>query len=213
MSALGFASGLPYAIANETSSALLADLKIDRSTIGLLGAIGVLYSFKFLWSPLIDARAAPGLERLGRRRSWLLATQLPLAALIACLGIVAPSTATSPLTLFAVLLVAIAFLSATLDIVVNAWTVDSFSTPELGIGSSMSVTGYRIALLAGGTAALHLATVFGWPFAFIAMGFAMAIGVAATILSREPNVEMGPSAGGMQSLFEPLRELFLRLCT
>jgi PAT family beta-lactamase induction signal transducer AmpG len=213
MSALGFASGLPYAIANETSSALLAELKIDRSTIGLLGAIGVIYSFKFLWSPLIDARAAHGLERLGRRRSWLLVTQLPLAALIACLGIVAPSTATSPLTLFAALLVAIAFLSATLDIVVNAWTIDSFSTPELGIGSSMSVTGYRIALLAGGTAALHLATSFGWPFAFMAMGVAMAIGVAATILSREPNVEVGPSTGGMQSLLEPLRELFVRLGT
>ncbi len=211
MAALGFASGLPYAIANETSTVLLAELKIERSTIGLLGAIGTLYSFKFLWSPFVDARPVPGLGRLGRRRSWLIALQVPLAILIAALGFVAPTTSASPLLGFAATLVAIAFLSATLDIVVNAWTVDAFPRRELGIGSSMSVGGYRIALLVGGAAAMQVAAGLGWPAAFVSMAAALGLGIVAALVAREPANEATRHESYAASLAAPIVELVRRL--
>lgn len=211
MAALGFASGLPYAIANETSTVLLAELRIERSTIGLLGAIGTLYSFKFLWSPLVDAGPVPGLAALGRRRSWLLALQVPLAILIGSLAFVAPTSAAAPLAGFAAMLVVIAFLSATLDIVVNAWTVDRFPPRELGIGSSMSVGGYRIALLVGGAAAMQCAATFGWSAAFIAMAACLGVGIVATLLAEEPEGEPTTHANYAASLVSPIVELVGRL--
>jgi PAT family beta-lactamase induction signal transducer AmpG len=211
MAALGFASGLPYAIANETSGVLLAELKIDRETIGLFGGIGVIYAAKFLWSPLVDARAVPGLARLGRRRSWLVATQAPLIALIAAIAVLAPTSASSPLLPLAVLLAAIAIVSATQDIVVNAWTVDAFPRRELGIGSAMSVGGYRIALLAGGAAAPLLATSAGWPTAFLVLAATMGVGLTASLAASEPAGSAADDTGFWVALVAPIKDLVLRI--
>lgn len=186
MAALGFASGLPFAVANETASSLLAAIKVNRETIGLLGAIGTLYAFKFLWSPLVDARPVPGLARLGRRRSWLVATQGTLLVLIATLALAAPEAAAAPLMPFAAILVAIALVSATQDLVVNAWTVETFPRRELGVGSAASVTGYRVALVLGGAVALQIAASIGWNAAFAALAAGMGVGLAAALASREP---------------------------
>jgi PAT family beta-lactamase induction signal transducer AmpG len=211
MAALGFASGLPFAVANETASALLAALKVDRETIGLLGAIGTLYALKFLWSPLVDARPMPGLARLGRRRSWLVATQGSLIALIAVLAFAAPQAATAPLLPFAGLLVAIALVSATQDLVVNAWTVETFPRRELGVGSATSVTGYRIALVFGGAVALQVAASIGWNAAFAVLASGMGVGLAAALASREPSAstaELPPTLA--QAFVVPVRDLARR---
>lgn len=211
MAALGFASGLPYAVANETSTVLLAELSIKPATIGMLGAIASLYSFKFLWSPLVDARPFPGLGFLGHRRSWLLATQVSLAVLIASLGPLAPNAKDAPLAAFAAMLVAVAFVSATLDIVVSAWTVESFPRRELGIGSSMSVAGYRIALLVGGAAAMQCAALIGWSWAFVGLGVTMGVGTLATLMSREPAIDRPERESYSMALVAPFRDLISRL--
>ena len=196
MAALGFASGLPFAIANETASVLLAELKIDRTTIGLLGAISTVYAFKFLWAPLIDAVAFPGLGRLGRRRSWLVALHLALLPAIASLALWMPTERTSPLQAFALALVVIAVLSATLDIVVNAWTIARFPERELGVGSSMSVTGYRLALLVGGMVALSVATRAGWPAAFATLAAMQGVGLVAALCAPR-NADVGSEEAGL----------------
>lgn len=213
MAALGFASGLPFAVANETSGVLLAERKVDRETIGLLGAIGTLYAFKFLWSPLADARPVPGLAGFGRRRSWLIATQASLIGLIGVLAVVAPTSSSSPLLPFAILLVAIALVSATQDLVVNAWTVEAFPRRELGAGSAMGVTGYRAALVFGGTVALIVAAHAGWSLAFAILAAAMGVGLAASLCSSEPEAPR-PSAKRpalFESFVAPLRDLARRI--
>ena len=209
MASLGFASGLPYAVANETGTLLLADLKVDRTAIGVIGAISGIYAFKFLWSPLVDARPVPGLGRFGLRRSWLLATQLPMAILIAILALVAPAGPDAATLAFGLALATIATLSATQDIAVNAWTVDAFPRRELGIGSAACVAGYRVALLAGGSLAPLVAAWKGWNAAFLLLAALMALGPVTALLAREPGegraARDGP--GGLRSLVEPIREL------
>jgi MFS transporter, PAT family, beta-lactamase induction signal transducer AmpG len=221
MAALGFASGLPFAIANETASVLLAELKIDRTTIGLLGAIGTVYAFKFLWAPIVDAVPFPGLGRLGRRRSWLVALHLALLPAIASLALWMPTERESPLQAFAFALVIIAVLSATLDIVVNAWTIARFPARELGVGSSMSVTGYRLALLVGGLVALSVAKRAGWPAAFAALAAMQGIGLVAALCAA-PDDRPGesdapspssksPSPSFVERIVAPIVELLQRI--
>jgi PAT family beta-lactamase induction signal transducer AmpG len=209
MASLGVASGLPYAVANETGTLLLADLKVDRTAIGAIGAISGIYAFKFLWSPLVDARAVPGLARLGLRRSWLLATQLPMVAIIAMLAGLAPAGADASTFSFGVALAALAVLSATQDIAVNAWTVDAFPRRELGIGSAATVAGYRLALLAGGSLAPLVAAWLGWNAAFLVLAAIMAIGPITTLVAREPRREptVHPPPAGLRALLAPIREL------
>jgi len=208
MASLGFASGLPYAVANETSGLLLADLKVDRTAIGLLGAIAGIYSFKFLWSPLVDARPVPGLGFLGLRRSWLVATQLPLVLLVALLGTLAPAGAEAGTLAFGMAIALLTFLSATQDITVNAWTIDSFPRRELGIGTAASVAGYRVALLAGGSLAPIVAGLAGWNAAFLFLAGLMAVGLVTSLAAREPDLDgdRPASAPGLAALAEPVRE-------
>jgi PAT family beta-lactamase induction signal transducer AmpG len=211
MASLGAASGLPYAIVNETSTLLLADLRVDRTAIGAVGAIAGIYAFKFLWSPLVDARPVPGLSRFGLRRSWLLATQLPLVGLIAALATLAPADPSDATLWFAVALVAVTALSATQDITVNAWTVDAFPRRELGVGSAATVAGYRVALLAGGSLAPVLAAWTGWNVAFWSLAGLMAIGPLTVLWAREPEADRAPapSGGPLRTLIEPIRELLV----
>jgi len=211
MAALGFASGLPYSITNETASVRLAELKIDPATIGLIGAIAGVYSLKFLWAAIVDARPVPGLASFGRRRSWLLATQIPLIIAIAALAWLMPPEKDSPLLPMAITLFAIGALSATQDIVVGAWTVDAFPKRELGIGSAMTVAGYRIALLVGGLFALSIAKRLGWPAAFLALAAMMSIGMVVTLFSREPAVETPPPQPLMRAFRAPIIDLARRI--
>lgn len=181
---LGFASGLPLALTLATLTAWLAEAGISRTTIGLFALAGLPYAFKFVWSPLIDGLPLPLLTRwLGRRRGWLLASQVVLALAICALGLSNPVGDTALTAAFALL---VAFLSATQDIVIDAWRVEILEAREQGAGAAAVQLGYRIGMLVSGAGALYIADVWGFHAAYVAMAAAMAVGMAATLLAREP---------------------------
>jgi PAT family beta-lactamase induction signal transducer AmpG len=144
---LGFASGLPLALTSGTLQAWMTVENIDLKTIGFFSLVGQAYVFKFLWSPLMDRYTPPF---LGRRRGWLLTTQVLLLLAIAAMGFLEPST---QLRWMAALAVVIAFCSASQDIVFDAWKTDVLPAEERGAGAAISVLGYRLGMLVSG----------GWP--------------------------------------------------
>lgn len=181
---LGFSSGLPLALTLSTLSAWLAVEGVSRTTIGLFALVGLPYAFKFVWSPILDGAKFPFFSnKLGRRRGWMLASQLLVALAIAALGFSDPTRAPF---VTAGLAVAVAFLSATQDIVVDAWRVEILKAREQGAGAAAVQLGYRIGMLASGAGALYIADVFGFAAAYVVMGIGMAIGMIATLIAHEP---------------------------
>ena len=181
---LGFSSGLPLLLTFSTLSAWLKSEGISRTSIGLFALVGTPYALKFLWSPVIDRLALPVLGRLlGRRRSWGLTIQALLAACILALGACDP---TRDIGLMAALAVGVAFLSASQDIVIDAYRVEILSAELQGPGAGAVQTGYRIAMLAAGAGALYLASAFGWFTAYAVMAAGLAVGMAVLILRPEP---------------------------
>jgi PAT family beta-lactamase induction signal transducer AmpG len=147
---LGFASGLPLALTGQALQAWLSIEGIDIATIGFLSLVGLPYTFKFLWAPLMDRfELLPG--RLGRRRGWLIATQLALALTLVWLASTPPKES---LQAFALLAVAVAFVSASQDVVIDAYRTDLLPAHERGLGSSLNVLGYRLAMIVSGGVAL-----------------------------------------------------------
>ncbi len=142
--ALGFASGLPLALTGQAMQAWLSAEGLDVATIGFLSLVGLPYTFKFLWAPLMDRFELP---LLGRRRGWVVATQLALAGALWLLAGTSPSSATRA---FALLAVAVAFLSASQDVVIDAYRTDLLPAAERGLGSSLNVMGYRLAMILSG---------------------------------------------------------------
>ncbi len=190
---LGFASGLPLALSFATLSAWLALEGVERTAIGLFALAGLPYALKFLWAPLIDGLRLPWLSRrLGRRRGWLLFSQCLLALAILGLGLSDPGKA---IGVTAVLALTVAFLSATQDIVIDAYRVEILETREQGAGAAAVQLGYRGGMLVSGAGALFLADAFGWAVAYGAMALALGIGMAATLLAREPVAEPAPAQG------------------
>lgn len=186
---LGFASGLPLALTLSTLSAWLAKEGVSRTAIGLFALVGIPYALKFLWSPLVDGLRLPWLgRRFGRRRGWMIVSQVLTALAIAALGLTDP--AHMPLAT-AALAVAVAFLSATQDIVVDAWRVEILKAREQGAGAAAVQLGYRLGMLASGAGALYLADAFGFTVAYVVMAAGMAIGMVATLVAREPAPPQG----------------------
>jgi PAT family beta-lactamase induction signal transducer AmpG len=183
MLAFGFAAGLPYTLLLGTLNAWLGEAKVNLATIGLLSWIGLVYAFKFLWSPLVDRLRLPLLERFGRRRSWLLLCQAALAATFLALS------ATDPVLgigWFALVAVIGAFAAATQDVVVDAWRIDvADDRATLGILSSTYQLGYRVAALVGGALALVLAARISWPMVYAIMGGVMAAMLLVTLLAPD----------------------------
>src|SRR4051794_24712359 len=143
---LGFASGLPLALTGQALQAWLSVEGIDIATIGFLSLVGLPYTFKFLWAPLMDRfELLPGW--LGRRRGWLIATQLGLALTLVWLAATPPKDS---LQAFALLAVAVAFVSASQDVVIDAYRTDLLPAHERGLGSSLNVLGYRLAMIVSG---------------------------------------------------------------
>lgn len=192
---LGFSSGLPLALSGSTLAVWLTESNVDLGTIGLFSLVGLPYTFKFLWAPLTDALDVPLLSRkLGRRRGWLVFTQLLLFATIVFLGFCDPLRSL-PLIVFGAVLVATA--SATQDIVVDAFRVESLETSEQGAGMAGYVAAYRIGMLVSGAGVLVLVALLErlgvahsqvWMWGYIAAAFGMAIGIVATLLATEPDV-------------------------
>src|SRR5512143_1720178 len=146
---LGFASGLPLALTGQALQAWLSVEGIDIATIGFLSLVGLPYTFKFLWAPLMDRFEL--LPRLGRRRGWLVATQLALTATLLLLAATPPKQS---LQVFALLAFAVAFVSASQDVVIDAYRTELVLPNERGLGSSLYVLGYRLAMIVSGGVAL-----------------------------------------------------------
>jgi PAT family beta-lactamase induction signal transducer AmpG len=179
----GFAAGLPYTLLIGTLNAWLGEWEIDLATIGVLSWIGLAYAFKFLWSPLVDRVRLPGLERLGRRRSWLLLCQVLLTLTFLGLSMSDPRLA---LGSFALIAVIGAFSSATQDVVIDAWRIDvADEKAPVEILSSIYQFGYRIAALIGGALALVLSERMPWPTVYAIMGLFMALTVVATLIAPD----------------------------
>ena len=202
---LGFSSGLPLALTAGTLQAWLTVEGIDLKTIGWFALVGQPYTYKFLWAPLMDRYALPF---LGRRRGWLVVTQVALAAAIAFMGTLSPKD--SP-WLLAGLALLVAFLSASQDIVFDAFRADSLAAEERGAGAAVSVFGYRIAMLVSGGLALVLAdSLLGWEATYWLMAGLMAVGVIATWNSLEPPSTGTPPRTLAAAVREPLDEYFSR---
>jgi len=175
---LGFASGLPLALTGQAMQAWLSVDGVDIATIGFLGLVGVPYTFKFLWAPLMDRFEPPF---LGRRRGWLVLTQLGLAAVLWWMASISP--AQTPL-LFAAAAVSLAFFSASQDVVIDAYRTDVLDPRERGLGSSMSVFGYRIAMILSGGIALIWAEQWGsWGQVYRVMAGIMTVAAAVSLLT------------------------------
>ncbi|MDH4098272.1 MAG: MFS transporter, partial [Nitrospira sp.] len=159
---LGFASGLPLALTAGTLQAWLTVEGVDLKTIGIFTLVGLPYTLKFLWAPLMDRIVPPW---LGRRRGWMALTQLSVAVGLALMAMTSPRA--NPEQLAAVALL-VAFLSASLDIVFDAYRTDTLHPHERGLGAAVWVNGYRIALLAAGAGALVLADYIGWQATYLA---------------------------------------------
>ena len=178
---LGFSSGMPLALTGSTLSAWMVAEGVDIRTIGIFALVGLPYAFKFVWSPLMDRFVPPF---LGRRRGWILLTQLALILTISLLGFFNP--ASQPL-LTAFLALGIAFFSASQDIVLDAYRTELLAPEERGAGAGVWIMGYRIAILVSGAAALIISDHLPWRIVYIIMGGMMALGCAATLLAPEPS--------------------------
>ena len=183
MLAFGFSSGLPYALLIGTLNAWLGEAKINLATIGVLSWIGLSYSFKFLWSPVVDRLRLPGLERIGRRKSWILMCQAIMILGFAGLAATNPATSIGTFAIFAVIS---ALASATQDVAVDAWRIDvaDEQTP-VELLSAIYQFGYRIASIVGGALALVLAARMSWSLVYLIMGGLIA--VIALIALRAPD--------------------------
>lgn len=181
--ALGFSAGVPLPLTAFTLRQWFAESGVSLAAIGLTALIGLAYSLKFLWAPVLDHATAPFFRALGRRRGWLASIQPALALAILALGLTDPS-ANATLTVAAA--VAVAFLSASQDIVVDAYRIETLEEREQGYGLACYVWGYRGALLAAGGGALAMAEFGGWSFAFAMCAAMIGVGFAATLVAPEP---------------------------
>jgi len=202
---LGFASGLPLALTGGTLQAWATLDGVSLQSIGFLTLIGSAYTLKFLWAPLVDRYSFPF---LGRRRSWILLTQLALAACIAAMGLYSPGTSMLPLAALAVL---VAFLSATQDIAFDAYSTDVLRSEERAAGAAIKVLGYRLAMIVSGGLALVLADQWlGWHNTYFLMGAFMAVCALATLMAPEPEVVAAAPRSLAVAVVEPLGEFFRR---
>jgi len=181
---MGFSSGLPLALTFGTLSYWLAELGVSLTAIGLFGLVRASYSVKFLWSPVIDRLPIPFLTaRLGRRRSWALVIQALLIVAIAALGATDPRVNPAATAIAAVV---VAFLSASQDIVIDAYRIELLTADEQGAGAAATQWGYRFGMLASGAGALYAASYGGWRFAYEVMAGLMLVGMATVWFTPEP---------------------------
>jgi MFS transporter, PAT family, beta-lactamase induction signal transducer AmpG len=201
---LGFASGLPLLLTFSTLSAWLATAGVSRAAIGAFALVGTPYAFKFLWAPLID-RLPPPLP-LGRRRGWGVTIQLVLVGAMLALGWCDPKR---DLAVMGGLALLVAFLSASQDIVIDAWRVEILTLEQQGPGAGMIQTGYRIAMLVSGAGSLLIAARAGWFVAYATMAALLSVGMLVFLLGPEPAVPPRPVERGPGGRVDALREWFV----
>ena len=207
---LGFSSGLPLALTSGTLQAWLTVEGLSLATIGVVTLVGLPYTWKFLWAPFMDRFVPPF---LGRRRGWMLVTQLSLAAGLAGMATLSPR---EDVAILAALAVFVAFASASQDIVVDAYRTDLVKPEARGLAAALNVLGYRVAMLTSGALALVLAVgsagigAIGWNGVYFTMAGLMAVGAVATLWGREPETVAPPPRTLEEAVLAPLKEFFSR---
>ena len=190
---LGFSGGLPFPLVYATLTAWLNDAGLEKSTISTFAWVGFAYAFKFFWSPLVDRLSLPLLtSALGRRRAWLLLSQVAIGIGLFAMAGVDPAGATAA---FAVLAVAVAFSSATQDMAIDAYRIECADEELQAPLAAAYQYGYRIAIIVGGAGALYIAEYGSWTLAYQSMAGCMLIGLATTLLCREPQEPPGSRKG------------------
>ena len=200
---MGFVSGIPLLLTITLLQAWLTDEGISKSTIGLFALVGLPYSLKFLWAPIFDGIT---LSTFGRRRSWMLVTQILLIITITGLGMTDPAMNATNVAILAVL---VAFASASQDIVIDAYRRESLSDEEQTLGASAYVLGFRIGALAAGAGGLILADYMSYQMVYAFMSLVMLYGVLITIIADEPKSNYRPSSF-IETVIKPFIEFFDR---
>ena len=212
--ALGIASGLPSSLVFATLSIWLREEGLSRTAIGLFGAVATPYAINFLWAPILDHARLPLLGRLGRRRSWIVATQALLCLAIAAMALTDPTE--RPLAL-AVAALAVAFLSATQDVAIDAYRVEILESETYGAGAAVAVLGWHLGAFASGAGALYLASAASWQIAYLGAAGLVVLLMAVPLLAAEPvRASASPSARRIgewlgRAVLAPFAEFFRRL--
>jgi PAT family beta-lactamase induction signal transducer AmpG len=201
---LGFTSGLPLGLTAGTLQAWMKSANIDIGTIGLFSLVGLPYSLKFIWSPIMDRYVPP---LLGRRRGWILLTQIGLIITITALGFSDPKLTPQYMAFFAV---CVAFFSASQDIAIDAYRIEVLDENELGAGASINVMGYRIAMIVSSALALILSDHIPWSSVYLIMAGCMLIGVFASIFGPEPKETEAAPKTLSEAVYKPFTEFFSR---
>lgn len=201
---MGLSAGLPLLLTKSTLQAWMTDEKVNLKVIGFFALVAIPYNFKFVWAPLFDRYTPPF---LGRRRGWMLITQIGLLASIAFMAFTRPQE-NAWLVAFAAFLVA--FFSASQDITIDAYRRENLKDEELGLGSTLYVLGYRIAMLISGGLALFLADHLPWKSIYLLMAGIVFIGVLTTFWATEPEVEAKAPHSILDAFLNPLIEFFQR---
>lgn len=201
---MGFACGVPLLLTSSVLQAWMTEQGVDLSTIGLYSLVGLPYTLKFLWAPIFDRFTLPF---FGRRRGWLLVMQLVLILALIGLGLTDPGH--SP-WLVALAAFFVTFFSASQDIVVDAYRREDLSDNQLGLGSSLYVNGYRVGMLLAGSGGLILADHYSFARVYLLMAVSLLVGVATTLLCREPPLVKGTPRSFREAVLEPFVDYFSR---
>lgn len=201
---MGFASGLPLLLTGSVVQAWMTDEGVDLTTIGLFALVGLPYTLKFVWAPLLDRFTPPF---LGRRRGWLFPVQLILAGVIYYLSLQNPSASAMGVAIAALL---VTFFSATQDIVIDAYRRESLSDDEQGLAASLYVNGYRIGMLLASGGGLILADMVSFATVYQIMAAIMLLASLPTLFAKEPTPEAGQPTTLQQAVVQPFMEFFQR---
>lgn len=201
---MGYAAGLPLLLIGSTLQAWMTDEGVDLTAIGAFSLVGLPYTIKFLWAPLLDRYQVPF---LGRRKGWMVVFQVLLVATIFALALVNPK---SDLLLVGVLSFLIAFLSASQDVVLDAYRREILPDEELGLGSSLYVNGYRLAMLVSGAAALFMADMMPWKNVYIYIALFMVPAILFTVIAPREGQHIKIPANLKEAVVGPLKEFFTR---
>jgi PAT family beta-lactamase induction signal transducer AmpG len=201
---LGFSSGLPFYLTSKTLQAWMTTAHVDLATIGFFSLVTLPYSLKFVWAPVMDRYIPPF---LGRRRGWVVITQVALLLAIAAMSLHDPRTG---LKMLAVNAIAIAFFSASQDISLDAYRTDVLETREMGAGAAVFVMGYRIAMITTGALAFFLADRMSWNSVYVLIALLMFVGIATAFFAPEPVLRDAPPRTLGEAVVLPFADFFQR---
>jgi MFS transporter, PAT family, beta-lactamase induction signal transducer AmpG len=214
MLGLGFSSGIPFLLVYVTQSAWLSEANVPLGILGMMSELTLAYKFKFVWAPFLDQYDAPIFSRLlGRRRGWIIVSQIGVALALAGVAFGNPAHWLAWTIVFSL---ALGFAGATQDIVIDGWRITVAPPERAGLMSSWSEIGWRIGNLVSGAGALYLADAFGWRAAYLCMAACMAPGMIAALMAPEPPSDLKAhiaQGNFVETIVAPIKELLTRLGT